>query len=107
MAWVDQPAAEAAPARTSLTADEQSTILDLIRQAQYQFAWQVSDDGEWAYRAPNRANDLSLSLAADGFHAARYREREVLWEFGLSLAAYGAQTWSSGTPTAPRAWSTG
>jgi hypothetical protein len=87
-ARVDQPDA-GTTALAGLTAGEQATILDLIRQADYQFAWQVSDDGEWAYRAPNRANDLSLSLAADGFHAARYREGEILWDFGLSLAAYG------------------
>ena len=65
---------------------------DLMREAQYQFTWQVSD-GAWAYRAPNRAHDLSLSLAADGFHAARYSaEGELLWDLGLSLAAYGEQT---------------
>jgi hypothetical protein len=86
-ARVDQPDA-GTTAVAGLTAGERATILDLIRQAEYQFAWQVSD-GEWAYRAPNRANGLSLALAADGFHAARYREGEPLWEFGLSLAAYG------------------
>ncbi|MGD8398744.1 MAG: FG-GAP repeat protein, partial [Anaerolineae bacterium] len=88
-ARVDQPdAGITAPA--GLTAGEQATILDMIREAEYQFAWQVNDDGEWAYRAPNRANDLSLSLATDGFHAARYGAKgEILWDFGLSLAAYG------------------
>jgi hypothetical protein len=89
-ARVDQPDAETT-ALAGLTAGEQATILDLIRQADYQFAWQVID-GKWAYRAPNRAHGLSLSLAADGFHAARYREGEMLWDFGLSLATYGEQT---------------
>jgi hypothetical protein len=42
---------------------------------------------------PQPRHDLSLSLAADGFHAARYSpEGEPLWDFGLSLAAYGGQT---------------
>ncbi|MEJ2210846.1 MAG: FG-GAP repeat protein, partial [Anaerolineae bacterium] len=91
VARVDQPdAGITAPA--GLTDGEWTTMQDLIRQAQYQFAWQVSDDGVGAYRAPNRAHGLSLSLAADGFHAARYSEGEMLWEFGLSLAAYGEQT---------------
>jgi hypothetical protein len=49
-------------------------------------------DGVWAYRTPNRAHGLSLSLAADGFHAARYSAGgEPLWNFGLSLKAFGEQ----------------
>ena len=88
---VDQSNAETFAA-AGLTAGDQATILDLVREAEYQFAWQVSD-GEWAYRAPNRAHGLSLSLAADGFHTARYSEEgERLWNMGLSLAAYGGQT---------------
>jgi hypothetical protein len=75
-----------------LTDGEWATMRDLIRQAEYQFVWQVGDDGLGAYRAPNRAYGLSLSLAADGFHAARYREGDLSWDFGLSLAAYGEQT---------------
>ena len=91
MARVDQPDA-GTTAPVGLTADEQATMQDLIREAQYQFTWQVSD-GVWAYRAPNQAHGLSLSLAADGFHAARYNAAgESLWDFGLSLAAYGEQT---------------
>jgi hypothetical protein len=87
-AAVDQPdAGTTTPA--GLTDGEWVTMQDLIRQAQYQFTWQVSD-GMWAYRAPNRANDFSLSLAVDGFHATRYNAAgEPLWDFGLSLAAYG------------------
>ena len=75
-----------------LTAGDWAAMRDLIREAQYQFTWQVSD-GTWAYHAPNRAHDLSLSLAADGFHAARYGPGgEPLWDLYLSLAAYGGQT---------------
>jgi hypothetical protein len=75
----------------SLTDDDWATMQNLMREAQYQFTWQVSD-GTWAYRAPNHAHDLSLSLAADGFHAARYSPKgEPMWDFGLSLAAYGEQ----------------
>jgi hypothetical protein len=81
-ARVDRPdAGTTTPA--GLTDGEWATLQDLIRQAEYQFAWQVNGDGEWAYRAPNLAQGLSLSLAADGFHAARYREGEPLWEFGI------------------------
>ena len=91
MTRLDQQDAETT-ALAGLTAGDQATMQDLIREAQYQFTWQVSD-GVWAYRAPNRAHDLSLSLAADGFQAARYNaEGESLWDFGLSLAAYGEQT---------------
>jgi hypothetical protein len=90
MARVDQPDA-GTTAPTGLTSADWATMRGLIRQAQYQFTWQVSD-GTWAYRAPNRAHGLSLSLAADGFHAARYSaEGEPLWDVGLSLAAYGEQ----------------
>jgi hypothetical protein len=90
MARVDQPdAGIAAPA--GLTSADWAAMRDLIREAEYQFTWQVSD-GQWAYRAPNRAHGLGLSLAADGFHAARYSAGgEALWEFGLSLAAYGEE----------------
>ena len=99
---VDGPDAETT-ALAGLTAEDQATMQDLIREAQYQFTWQVSD-GVWAYRAPNRAHDLSLSLAADGFHAARYSaEGELLWDFGLSLAAYGGQTFPP--PSRRTAWS--
>ena len=52
-----------------LTAGDWATMQDLMREAEYQFSWQVSD-GAWAYRAPNRAHDLSLSLAVDGLHVA-------------------------------------
>jgi len=92
IAGVDQSGAgTSAPA--GLADGEWATMQDLIRQAQYQFAWQVNDDGEWAYRAPNRAHGFSLSLAADGFHAAHYSAAgEPLWDFGLTLAAYGEQT---------------
>ena len=70
-----------------LTAGDWAAMQDLMREAQYQFTWQVSD-GAWAYRAPNRAHDLSLSLSADGLHAARYSpEGEPLWDLRLSLAA--------------------
>ena len=70
-----------------LTADDWAAMQDLMREAQYQFAWQVSD-GTWAYRAPNRAHDLSLSLSADGFHTARYsQDGEPLWDLGLSPVA--------------------
>jgi hypothetical protein len=71
-------------------------MLDLVREAEYQFTWLVSD-GARAYHAPNRAHDLSLTLAADGLHAARYSEEgELLWSLGLSLAAYGGQTFPTG-----------
>jgi hypothetical protein len=46
----DRPDVEAS-APTGIAADEWATMQDLIRQADYQFAWQVSD-GEGAYRAP-------------------------------------------------------
>ena len=59
VARVDQPdAGITAPA--GLTDGEWTTMQDLIRQAQYQFAWQVSDDGVGACRAPNRVHGLSL-----------------------------------------------
>jgi hypothetical protein len=90
MTRFDQPnAAGTVPA--GLTAGDQATMRDLIREAEYQFIWQVSG-GVWAYRAPNRAHDLSLSLAADGFHAARTSAAgEPLWDVSLSLVAYGEQ----------------
>jgi len=75
-----------------LTADDWTIMQDLMREAQYQFAWQEIG-GAWAYRAPNRAHNLALSMAAGGLYAARYRaEGESLWDFGLTLAAYGGQT---------------
>ena len=87
-----QPEAQPGDVPEGLTADDWAAMRDLMREAQYQFTWQVSD-GAWAYHAPNRAHDLSLSLSADGFHAARYSpEGESLWDLRLSLAAYGGQT---------------
>jgi hypothetical protein len=90
VASLEQSGAETT-APDDLTAGDWANIQDLILEAQYQFTWQVSD-GVGAYRAPNRAHGLSLSLAVDGFHAARYSEAgEPLWDLGLSLAAYGGQ----------------
>jgi len=75
-----------------LSAPEWRSMQELVAAAEYQFTWQVSD-GVPAYRAPNRAHDLSLSLTAEGLHAARYSpDGEPLWDWGLSLAAYGGQT---------------
>ena len=69
----------------------QDGIAEIDLRGEYQFAWQVSD-GIPAYRAPNRAHDLSLSLASDGLYAARYGTGgEMLWDWGLSLVAYGGQ----------------
>jgi hypothetical protein len=86
-----QPEMKAGDMPEGLTADDWSTLQDLMREAQYQFTWQVSD-GTWAYRAPSIAHDLSLSLATDGLHAIRYdAEGEPLWDFGLSLTTYGEQ----------------
>ena len=66
-----------------------------MEAAQYQVTWQVQG-GQWAYRAPNRAQGLSLAFATDGFTAARYGEEgEALWEFGLALAAYGDEEYPS------------
>jgi hypothetical protein len=80
-----------AEALQGLSSTEWSSMQDQMRAAQYQFTKQVSD-GVWAYRAPNRAHDLSLSFNRDGLHAVRYNmEGEVLWDFGLSLSSYGEQ----------------
>jgi hypothetical protein len=46
-----------------LSAPEWRSMQELVAAAEYQFTWQVSD-GVPAYRAPNRAHDLSLSLTA-------------------------------------------
>jgi hypothetical protein len=85
--------APAAPQQAALpaglSAGDWASMQDLMEAAQYQVTWQVQD-GEWAYRAPNPAHDLSLAFAADGLTATRYGdEREPLWEFGLALVAYG------------------
>lgn len=50
-ARVDRPDAGTI-AVAGLTADEQATIRDLIRQADYQFAWQVSDEGRGLIAPP-------------------------------------------------------
>jgi len=92
-AGASAPAApqQAAPP-TGLSAGDWASMQEQMQAAQYQVTWQVQS-GEWAYRAPNRAHDLSLAFAADGFTATRYGdEGEPLWNFGLSLTAYGEQT---------------
>ena len=94
-----QPEAHPGNVPEGLTAGDWATMQDLMREAQYQFTWQVSD-GAWAYHAPNRAHDLSLSLASDGLHAAHYSaDGEVLWDLRLSLAAYGEQTFPAAAQT--------
>jgi len=69
-----------------------------MRLAEYQFTWQTQD-GEWAYRAPNRANNLKLAFGYDGLTATRYAtglpggqpDDQPSGQFGLRLAAYGKQ----------------
>ena len=75
-----------------LSAGEWGSMQEMMAEAEYQFTWQMSDGGP-AYRAPNRAHDLSLALTAEGLYASRYGvDGERLWDWGLSLVAYGEQT---------------
>jgi len=95
----ERPAAEAAAPPRELadvleefTASEWDTMQDLMRTAEYQFTWQTRD-GSWAYRAPNRAHNLSLAFAPGGFTATRYDANGGrLWDVRLNLLAYGEQT---------------
>lgn len=75
----------------AFSASEKASLLELMEAAQYQFTWQ-NRDGQWAYRAPNRAQNLSLAFSTDGLCAEKYDgEGQRLWRFGLSLSAYGEQ----------------
>jgi PKD repeat protein len=73
-------------APAGLSSEQWASMQAQMRLAEYQFTWQVQD-GEWAYRAPNRAMGLSLSFEQGGLKA-----RASDWQFGLHLAAYGAQS---------------
>lgn len=80
---------ESAPAGLSET--EWQTIQEKIAAARYQVTWQTRDN-EWAYRAPNQANDLAVAFATEGFKATHYSdEGQPLWDVGLTLQAYGDQ----------------
>ena len=75
-----------------LTAGEWATMQEKMLEAQYQVTWQTHD-GEWAYRAPNRAQGFSVAFAPDGLQATGYEvDGAVAWEFGLALTGYGAPT---------------
>jgi hypothetical protein len=74
-----------------INSQDWSSVLEQMSTAEYQVTWQARD-GEWAYRAPNRAQELDLAFAPEGFSAKRrVANGEVLWDFGLSLRAYGDQ----------------
>jgi len=72
-----------------LSDGEWDSIGEQIRAAQYQVTWQQRD-GEWAYRAPNRAQQMSMAFGSEGSEAVRYEQNgNVAWRFGLRLQGYG------------------
>jgi len=72
-----------------LSATEWTSIRQQIRQAQYQVTWQ-NRDGQWAYRAPNRAQGFSVAFGPQGSQATGYEvDGSLAWKFGLALSGYG------------------
>ena len=87
---VNPASADAATVPGDLTGAEWATMQDSMRAAQYQVTWQ-SRDGQWAYRAPNRAQGFSVAFAPDGFRATGYEAAgSIAWEFGLAPIGYDA-----------------
>ena len=81
--------AECSQTPDGLSDGEWGSIGEQIRAAQYQVTWQQCD-GVWAYRAPNRAQQMSMGFGAEGSEAVRYgQDGGVAWQFGLRLEGYG------------------
>jgi hypothetical protein len=67
---------------TGLSNQEWSSMQAQMQLAQYQVTWQTQD-GVWAYRAPNLALGLALAFGDDGSTATRYANGRLAWQFGL------------------------
>jgi PKD domain/Bacterial Ig domain/FG-GAP repeat/Putative Ig domain len=75
-----------------LSGEQWTGMQEQMRLAEYQFTWQVRY-GEWAYRAPNSAQVLSLAFSQAGLKVDSFTASgELAWQFGLHLAAYGDQS---------------
>jgi len=86
---------------SGLSTAEWESVKAQMAAAEYQVTWQKRA-GEWAYRAPNRAQGFEATFASTGFRAAGWKNGQEDWSFGLALKAYGGLLVEQGKASAVR-----
>jgi hypothetical protein len=82
---ISAPAERSTP---TLSASEQASIRELIRQAEYYATPLARPDGAPAFEAPNRANGLHIAFQPDAAYITPSGEQPA-WQASMGLASYG------------------